>query len=239
VITAVQATAITQNSATITWTTDEPADTQVEYGPTTAYGSTTALNATLSTGHTQPLSGLAANTTYHYRVLSKDAAGNLATSADFTFATASAPVPVTRYVSDLTWTSAISGWGPVEKDMSNGEMPAGDGRPITLNNVTYAKGLGLHAASDVRYNLAGACSAFTAFVGVDDEVGALGSVVFQVWLDGVKAYDSGTMTGTTATKEVNVTTTGKNQLQLVVTVAGDGDPYDHADWADAKITCTN
>jgi hypothetical protein len=172
-------------------------------------------------------------------VLSKDAAGNLATSADYIFATASAPVSVTKYVSDLTWTSAINGWGPVEKDMSNGERSAGDGRTITLNNVTYAKGLGVHAASDVRYNVAGACSTFTASVGVDDEVGTRGSVVFQVWLDGVKAYDSGTMTGTTATKAVSVTTTGKNQLQLVVTVASGGDAYDHADWADAKITCTN
>ena len=239
VITAVQATAITQNSATITWTTNEPADTQVEYGLSTSYGSTTTLNATLSTAHSQPLSGLVAGTTYHYRVKSKDASGNPATSADFTFTTASTPVAVTKYLSDLNWTSAVNGWGPVEKDTSNGEKAAGDGKTITLNTVAYAKGLGVHAASDVRYNLAGACSNFTARIGVDDEVGTLGSVVFQVWLDGVKAYDSGTMTGTTATKAVSVTTTGKNQLQLVVTVATGGDAYDHADWADAKITCTN
>jgi hypothetical protein len=185
------------------------------------------------------LTGLVIGTTYHYRVKSKDAAGNLATSADLTFTTATAPVAVTKYLSDLTWASATNAWGPVEKDKSNGEQAAGDGTTITLNAVTYAKGLGAHAASDVRYNIAGACSAFNASVGVDDEVGTRGSVVFQVWLDGTKAYDSGTMTGTTATKTVNVSITGKNQLQLVVTAAGDGDAYDHADWADAKITCTN
>ncbi len=43
--------------------------------------------------------------------------------------------------------------------------------------------------------LGGACSVFTAVVGLDDEVGANGSVVFQVWTDGVKRYDSGVMTG--------------------------------------------
>ena len=144
-ISAVQATAITQNSATIIWTTNEPADTQVEYGLTASYGSATVLNPTLSTGHSQPLTGLAIGTIYHYRVKSKDAAGNLATSADLTFTTSSAPVDVTRYLSDLTWTSATNGWGPVEKDKSNGEQAAGDGRTITLNTVTFAKGLGAHA----------------------------------------------------------------------------------------------
>jgi glucose/arabinose dehydrogenase len=239
VISAAQATAITQNSATITWTTNELADTQVEYGLTSSYGSTTTLNSTLTTGHSQALTGLTMNTIYHYRVKSKDAAGNLATSADLNFTTSTAPVTVTKYLSDLTWTSATNAWGPVEKDKSNGEKAAGDGKTITLNTVTFAKGLGTNAASDIRYNLAGACSVFSASVGVDDEVGTRGTVVFQVWLDGTKAYDSGTMTGTTATKAVNVSTTGKNQLQLVVTAAGDGDAYDHADWADAKITCTN
>ena len=51
-----------------------------------------------------------------------------------------------------------NGWGPVEKDQSNGEAGATDGATITLNGVTYAKGLGAHAGSDVRYALNGACS---------------------------------------------------------------------------------
>jgi hypothetical protein len=61
----------------------------------------------------------------------------------------------TTYVSDLTWVSATNGHGPVEKDKSNGENLAGDGRTLTLNGVTYAKGLGVHAASEVVYNLGG------------------------------------------------------------------------------------
>jgi hypothetical protein len=65
----------------------------------------------------------------------------------------------TRYLSDMTWTSATSGWGPVEKDKSNGQQPAGDGRTITLNGKTYAKGLGMHAPADVRYALGGVCAA--------------------------------------------------------------------------------
>ena len=67
------------------------------------------------------------------------------------------------------------------------------------------------------------CTAFTASVGVDDEVvSTRGSIVFQVYLDGVVAYDSGTMTGATATRAVSVNTTGKTALRLVVAVGSGG-----------------
>ncbi|NKE71368.1 fibronectin type III domain-containing protein [Candidatus Manganitrophus noduliformans] len=79
----------TLNSALITWGTDEPADTRIEYGTTTAYGLTTPLVSSLVTVHSQTLSNLLPGTLYHYRVLSRDAAGNLATSADQIFTTLS------------------------------------------------------------------------------------------------------------------------------------------------------
>ncbi|MGH7179001.1 MAG: NPCBM/NEW2 domain-containing protein, partial [Tepidisphaeraceae bacterium] len=146
------------------------------------------------------------------------------------------PTQQSYFLSDLTPTFASNGWGPYEKDKSNGEQAAGDGVPIKLNGTTYTKGLGVHATSDLRYNLAGQYASFTASIGVDDEVGSAGSVVFQVWCDGIKLYDSGTMTGSTATKNVSVNVTGKNELKLIVTNAGNGSGSDHADWANAKIT---
>ena len=45
------------------------------------------------------------------------------------------------------------------------------------------------------------------------------------------------MTGASPTATVNATVTGKTALQLVVTNGGDNVDYDHADWADAKLTC--
>jgi hypothetical protein len=83
----VTVSSITSSGATISWTTNEPSDTQVDYGRTIAYGSVTPLNSELVTAHNRTLSGLAAGTLYHYRVKSRDAAGNLATSGDFTFRT--------------------------------------------------------------------------------------------------------------------------------------------------------
>lgn len=87
-ITGAAATNITGTAATVSWTTNEDSDTQVEYGTTTAYGSSTTLDANLVAAHSQTLAGLTPETLYHYRVKSRDAAGNLATSGDFTFTTA-------------------------------------------------------------------------------------------------------------------------------------------------------
>ena len=76
-------------SATITWTTNEAATSQVEWGTTSFLaGGITALDMSLVTSHSVSVTGLTTGTLYHYRVKSRDAAGNLAMSADATFTTA-------------------------------------------------------------------------------------------------------------------------------------------------------
>ncbi|HUS26337.1 MAG TPA: LamG-like jellyroll fold domain-containing protein [Nevskiaceae bacterium] len=87
VISAVSAGSINQNGGTINWTTNEPSNSQIEYGLTTSYGTSTAVNTTMQTAHSQVVSGLDQDTTYHYRVRSVDAAGNASVSGDFTFHT--------------------------------------------------------------------------------------------------------------------------------------------------------
>src|SRR3989338_2523425 len=101
-ISSISVSSLTQNSATISWTTNEPADTQVEYGLTTSYGSQTTLNTSQVTAHSQSLSGLSASTLYHYRVKSKDASKNLATSGDFTFTTTVLDTTAPSVPSNLT-----------------------------------------------------------------------------------------------------------------------------------------
>ncbi len=146
----------------------------------------------------------------------------------------------TGNLSDQPWASATNGWGPVERNRSNGEQQSADGKTIRLGGVGYAKGLGVHASSRIAYALSGSCTSFQAEIGIDDEVRfqtTRGSVVFQVWADGNKLYDSGVMTHTTATKSLNVNLTGRTRLELVVTDAGDGNWYDHADWANPRVGC--
>lgn len=86
-VSSVVAGSITQTTATITWATNEAADSQVKYGATASYGSSTTLNTSMVTTHSVSLSGLTAGTTYHYQVVSKDASGNSASSTDATFTT--------------------------------------------------------------------------------------------------------------------------------------------------------
>lgn len=81
---------VTKVGATITWTTSEPATSQVQYGPTDEYGFATALDALLVTAHTVNLTGLSAKTTYHFRVRSKDASSREGYSGDYTFTTGTA-----------------------------------------------------------------------------------------------------------------------------------------------------
>ena len=143
----------------------------------------------------------------------------------------------TSYLSDRSWTSMTNGWGPVERDRSNGELGSNDGRPMTVDGVVYAKGLGVHAYTDIRYALNGACSTLSAIIGLDDEVGQRGSVTFQIWTDGALRYNSGIMTGGTAARRVSVDLAGTRELVLIVIDAGDGAAYDHADWADLQASC--
>jgi phosphodiesterase/alkaline phosphatase D-like protein len=70
-------TGITRTGATVSWTTDAPSDSTVEYGTTTAYGQI-ASAAELVTSHAVTLSGLNPATRYFVRVTSASAGGAIA-----------------------------------------------------------------------------------------------------------------------------------------------------------------
>ncbi|MFJ6673804.1 glycoside hydrolase family 97 catalytic domain-containing protein [Actinosynnema sp. NPDC091369] len=141
------------------------------------------------------------------------------------------------HVSDLPFMSESNGWGPVERDRSNGENAGGDGGPLTIGGVVHEKGIGVHAPSELSVYLGGGCRAFTAVVGLDDETTEPGSVVFQVFGDDRPLFDSGVVRGGDPARPVSVDTTGVRMLSLRVTDGGDGRNFDHADWADARLAC--
>ncbi|MFE6664523.1 NPCBM/NEW2 domain-containing protein [Streptomyces sp. NPDC057697] len=141
------------------------------------------------------------------------------------------------YLSDLPQLSATNGWGPVEKDTSNGESSAGDGNPLTIGGTVFTKGLGVHADSAVEFYTGGACRTVSAQVGLDDEKGTRGTVAFEVWADGTKAASTGVLTNAMPALPVTADVSGAQVVRLVVTDGGDGVDSDHADWADLRITC--
>ena len=111
VISAVTSNGITVTSATITWTTDQPSSSQVTYGTTTGYGSSSANISTLTTAHSVNLTGLTSGTTYNFAVLSANAGGKLTTSPNFTFSTPAGALTITSVTSAaITSTSATVTW---------------------------------------------------------------------------------------------------------------------------------
>lgn len=86
-ISNVRVSNVKRRSVRVTWMTDEASTTTVRYGRTTAYGKRRS-NTSLVVRHVITVTGLSANTRYHYRVESTDEAGNRAASADLTFKTA-------------------------------------------------------------------------------------------------------------------------------------------------------
>jgi len=88
-------------TATVTWTTNEPATSSVAFGQSTAYENGSVDDATLRTAHTIVLTGLISGTLYHYQVTSADGSGNVAHSTDLTFtATFSGGAGLSNIVSD-------------------------------------------------------------------------------------------------------------------------------------------
>jgi hypothetical protein len=81
------ASATSDTTAVVEWTLSEPGTGQVDYGLTTAYGSTTTLSSLYLTAHAQQITGLLPGTTYHCRAHSVSAGSVHAYSGDMTFAT--------------------------------------------------------------------------------------------------------------------------------------------------------
>ena len=157
----------------------------------------------------------------------------VATTADGTKPPVEPPVepPVAwTPLTSLTPVSQQSDWGSINQDKSV------DGNPLRVGGQQYDSGIGTHANGELIYDLQGQYQNFTAQVGVDDEVGANGSVRFKVYLDNQLAFDSGLMTGSQDAKALDVTVEDVSQLRLVIEDGGDGIKSDHADWLQPRLT---
>lgn len=87
------------SSATITWTTNHPSSSSVEYGETTGYELGSVDDPTPVKSHSVTLSDLAPGTAYHARITSENESGLAASSGDLGFTTTSPP-PSLGVISD-------------------------------------------------------------------------------------------------------------------------------------------
>jgi NPCBM/NEW2 domain-containing protein/beta-galactosidase-like protein/alpha-galactosidase-like protein len=143
------------------------------------------------------------------------------------------------YVSDLPFVSATNGYGPVERDMNVGGSGSGDGGPLSIDGVGYAKGLGTNSISSVVIAIPAGCTSFSSDVGVDDSAGSKGSVTFSVLADGTQVASTGVMRGGQPAQHLSANVSGVSQLTLNVGDAGDGNGHDNGDWGGAELMCAS
>jgi peroxiredoxin len=127
-ISGVNVSHVTESSAIVTWATNEPATSQIKYVKTETYGSTTPLDENLTTTHNVTLAKLDSGTTYNFTIMSKDAAGNEATSASNQTFTTLTPIPVGPKVGNRAPAFTL-------KDLNNNEVKLSDfrGKIVVVN----------------------------------------------------------------------------------------------------------
>ena len=109
------------------------------------------------------------------------------------------------------------------------------GNPISIKDKKFERGIGTHAQSKISIDLKGSALKFVSAVGIDAETGGRGSVSFQIYVDNIKKYDSGRMTGSDDAKLVSLDITGAKHMVLFVKNSEDSNTNDHADWAGAML----
>jgi hypothetical protein len=146
--------------------------------------------------------------------------------------------PVSEYLSNvLLYRVPLvrQGWGELGIDTAV-HAPGKTPMLLCIGDKQYDKGLGTHAPGEIVVELDGEYTAFEAEVGVQKQPGDnVGSVVFQVFVDGEKRFDSGVTRGNDPAIPISIPVAGAYELRLVVTDAGDGITCDCSNWADARL----
>lgn len=115
----------------------------------------------------------------------------------------------------------------------------GDGPLIAFGGTKYAKGLGVHAPSDIAFHLGAAGNRFTALVGIDDfsaKQSPLGATRAKVYGDDRLLLTTPTLTAATGPVALDVDVRGVRVLRLVVEDANNKTSFDHTSWALARVT---
>jgi hypothetical protein len=114
-----------------------------------------------------------------------------------------------------------------DRDVTGGLLRSG-GKP-------YLKGIGVHGADRLTYQLTEPWQRFEARLGIDDRTAGQGSVRFRVYVDGRAEYTSPVVRGGDEPIPVSVDLSGAKRLDLIVDYADRADVMDRADWLEARL----
>lgn len=130
------------------------------------------------------------------------------------------------YLSDVVdYDSITTGWKTPGKDISC------EGADLSVGGITYKKGIGLHANSEIVYNTEKKYSRISGVAGIDNEVSG-GNAIFQIYADNKLIYERELSGGEADAFDLSIS--GVEKLRLV-TDANGNNSEDHTDWADVKL----
>src|ERR1035437_9371252 len=120
------------------------------------------------------------------------------------------------WISSLNVSHIEQGWGEAHSNRSV------DNQRLTIAGRVFERGIGTHANSSIPLEVDGNALALSGSVGVDDETGGRGSVVFKIEADGWEIWNSGLMKSKDAAKNFSLAVKGVKSLDLLATDGGDG-----------------
>ncbi|MCG3147422.1 MAG: hypothetical protein PCFJNLEI_00862 [Verrucomicrobiae bacterium] len=141
-------------------------------------------------------------------------------------------------MSNLVWLDELDLRGMKQGWLEARSCRAVTGNPLRIAGREYARGVGTHARSVYWLDLAGGATRFTAAVGVDDAAEGVGTLIFKIYGDGRRFFDSGVLKSGQPAVPVDVDLRGVQKLVLTVNDAGGGVRFGHANWVDAQFTGT-
>ncbi len=146
------------------------------------------------------------------------------------------PAPGATGLVDVRPVSARNGFGPVERNMSNGGGNPFDGSPLTIAGTVHARGLGVCAPAEVGFAPGGVADRFTALVGIDDETPEGATATVEVIGDGASLLRLELQAGQPA-RSIDLDVHGVDLLDLLVIgpVPTDGPSPAHVDWVDPQL----
>ncbi len=142
------------------------------------------------------------------------------------------------FLSDLSFDpGSTTGFGSIGVDTNLAS------NTLTINGVTFAKGIGAHANTDITWDITGQNFVrFVGAVGIDDESfvssGVWGTAIFRILVDGSEVFNSGTRTYLDPAVPFSVNVSGATQLRLVGGDAGDGNNSDWTNFVDLRLSDT-
>ena len=160
--------------------------------------------------------------------------------SEFTLPMGALPDAATVNLSDLSnrVTECVNGFGRVGWNESGWAHEAA----LKIGAQSYTKGVGVHAAGKITFDIAGQFRRFTAAVGlhgipadVKADKNKMGSCEFIVEGDGKELFKSPVLREGAAPLAIDVPIEGVKLLSIRTTDAGDSNWDDLATWADAQI----